>query len=399
MTAHVYRSPASQDVRLLGPDLIRGLGILLLLLTNVPLILTPIRYEQAVGGDLLQGTLPDILATGLFLAIPPMTGMGMFILAMGQGLARAGEDAPSYQTSLRRLAVIGALGLAHGLLIWWGDILVYYLVAGVIALYFRSRPPLSQIVVGVSVMLLPLILTISDLLARVGASDAPADDVARLTGTGYSALQAKAEDAYTSQSLTAIQDQRLTDWLAYLQDFALVGIPQLVGLLLVGIGISRIRSPQGAVLHSRSVGLALRIAFVVSATGYVFQLLVQFFLPEDVGVISALASTCQIFAPPMLAISLYVAVLRNESQLAGRRWARFLAIIGRFSLTIYLGSSLLCAVAAYGFALYSHVSMGSAMVIAVGLFLALSGLCLLLDRLGKQGPFEAIVRAAVRFLG
>lgn len=393
------RGPTPQNVRLLGPDLIRGLGILLLLVTNVPLILTPIRYEQAIGGNLLLGTAPDMLATGLFLAIPPMTGMGMFILAMGQGLSQAGEDPHRYHIALRRLAVIGAVGLAHGLLVWWGDILFYYLIAGLVVLYFRGRPPLAQIAVGISVMLLPLIITIADLLARFGVSDVPANDVVRLTGEGYKALQSQAERAYSSQSLVAIQEQRFVDWLSYFQDFALVGLPQLVGLLLVGIGIARIRSYDTVLLQTRSIGVALCVAFMVAGIGYVFQFLVQIIVPEDSGIISAISSSCQVFSPPVLAIALYIAVLRSEPRLTKSKVARFLAFLGRYSLTIYLGTSLLCVLGAYGLAFYSHVSMSGAMAIAVILFAVLSGLCALLDRSGKQGPFEALVRAVVRFLG
>lgn len=399
MTAQATGTPSTNDTRLLGPDFVRGLGILLLLLTNVPLILTPIRYDQAIGENLLQEVFLDDLATALFLAIPPMSGMGMFVLAMGLGLSRAGESSSQFHTALRRLSIIGAIGLIHGLLIWWGDILFYYLAAGIIALYFRTRPPLAQITVGLSIMFLPLILTMADLMAKIGVSKSVPDEVADLTGEGYRALSIRAEDAYSSRDWLVIQEQRLNDWLSYFLDFALVGIPQLVGLLLVGVGLARLRSGSANLLHSRKFGVPLRLTLIVAALGYAFQLFVQVARPQEAGIASAISACCQVFAPPLLAIALYVAVLRNESRLSGFRSVRFLAIMGRYTLTIYLGSSILCTLVAYGFGAYGQLSMSAAMGIAGALFVILSGLCAVLNRYGILGPLEALVRAVAGLLG
>ncbi|PPG52506.1 hypothetical protein C5C24_04700 [Rathayibacter sp. AY2B3] len=399
MTGQAARTPSTNDTRLPGPDCVRGLGVLLLLLTNVALILTPIRYEMAIGENLMHGVFLNDLATALFLAIPPMSGMGMFVLTMGLGLSHAGESPSQFHTALRRLLIIGAIGLIHGLLIWWGDILFYYLAAGMIALYFRARPPLAQITVGLSIMFLPLILTMADLLARIAVSQSGPDEAADLTEKGYRALSIRAEYAYSSRDWLAIQEQRLDDWLSYFQDFALVGIPQLVGLLLVGIGLARLRSGSADLLHSRRVGVALRLILVAATLAYAFQVFVQVARPQAAGIASAVAACCQVSAPPLLAISLYVAVLRNESRLNGFRSAQFLAIVGRYTLTIYLGSSILCTLVAYGFGAYGQLSMSAAMGIAGVLFAILSGLCAVLHHCGIRGPLEVLVRAVAGLLG
>lgn len=246
---------------------------------------------------------------------------------------------------------------------------------------------------------MPLVLTVADLLARVGVSSNVASDTAALTGEGYKALQLRAEQAYTSHNWSAILEQRFIDWISYMQEFALIGTPQVAGLLLVGIGIARIRTHNQDSLRSRGVGSVLCLALLVSGGGYLFQLFVQIFLPENVGVISAIAVSCQVFAPPIIAITLYIAVLRNESKLKESRLVRLVVISGHYSLTIYLGTSLLCALLAYGLACYSRISPIIALSLAVILFLALSGLCALLNRFGRRGPLEVMVRAVVRILG
>src|SRR5512140_92310 len=62
-------------------------------------------------------------------------GLGFFV-QMDRARARGGTIAPLY---VRRLGVLLALGLAHLLLLWWGDILSLYALLGFCLLAFRSR--------------------------------------------------------------------------------------------------------------------------------------------------------------------------------------------------------------------------------------------------------------------
>jgi uncharacterized protein len=148
-----------------------------------------------------------------------------------------------------------------------------------------------------------------------------------------------------------------------------------------------------------TVGVALRLILVAATLGYAFQVFVQVARPQAAGIASAVAACCQISAPPLLAIALYVAVLRNEYRLNGSRSAQFLATVGRYTLTIYLGSSILCTLFAYGFGAYGQHSMSAAMGIAGVLFAILSGLCAVLHHCGVRGPLEALVRAVAGLLG
>lgn len=382
--------------RLLGPDLLRGVGIILLLLTNVPLILTPIRYEQVVGASPFTGVPVDDAAIMLFLSVPTMTGMGMFVLAMGHGLARSGAGRREFRYSIVRLAAIGAIGLVHGLLIWWGDILFYYFVAGVIALYFRFRPPIAQIAIGASITMFPLVLVVSDLLARIGTRDDGSADAISSVADAYRGLQEDAASAYGSHDAGAILQQRLTDWLVYMQDFAPVGLPQLVGLLLIGIGISRLRAAGSTVLKTGRARSVLVIAVVVAGAAYLYQLGVQILLPHDTGVLSALSTWCQVIAPPVLAVAIYVFILMREKHLFASPLVRAVAAMGRYPLSIYIFTSIICAVAAYGFGYYGRVSAGGAVAIGVVLTIVFALLSIALDHSGKQGPMESLIRLVVK---
>ncbi|MDF2562740.1 MULTISPECIES: DUF418 domain-containing protein [unclassified Microbacterium] len=382
--------------RLLGPDLLRGVGIILLLLTNVPLILTPIRYEQVVGASPFTGVPVDDAAIMLFLSVPTMTGMGMFVLAMGHGLARAGAGRREFRYAIIRLGAIGVVGLLHGLLVWWGDILFYYFIAGVIALYFRFRQPIAQIAIGASITMFPLVLVVSDLLARIGTRGDGATNAMSAVSDAYRGLQADAASAYGSHDAGAILQQRLTDWLVYMQDFAPVGLPQLVGLLLIGIGISRLRAAGSTVLKTGRARSVLVIAVVVAGAAYLYQLGVQILLPHDTGVLSALSTWCQVIAPPVLAVAMYVLILMRETRLSASPLVRAVAAMGRYPLSIYIFTSIICAVAAYGFGYYGRVSASGAVAIGVVLTIVFALLSIAMDRAGKQGPMESLIRLVVK---
>ena len=51
----------------------------------------------------------------------------------------AGQDGERLQ--LRRLGWLALFGYLHFLLLWWGDILFLYALAGAVALAFRNAPP------------------------------------------------------------------------------------------------------------------------------------------------------------------------------------------------------------------------------------------------------------------
>ncbi|MGZ0067583.1 DUF418 domain-containing protein [Microbacterium arborescens] len=382
--------------RLLGPDLLRGVGIILLLLTNVPLILTPIRYDQVAGASPFTGVPADDAAVVLFLSVPTMTGMGMFVLAMGHGLARAGAGRRDFRYAVIRLAVIGMLGLLHGLLIWWGDILFSYFIAGVIALYFRFRQPVAQIAIGASITMFPLVLVVADGLARIGTPRDGSADAMSSVADAYRGLQDDAARAYGSHDAAAILQQRLTDWLVYMQDFAPVGLPQLVGLLLIGIGISRLRAAGSAVLATRRARSVLVTVVVVAVAAYLFQLGVQTLLPQDTGVLSALATWCQVVAPPVLAVAIYVLILIREKRLSASPLVRAVAAMGRYPLSIYIFTSIVCAIAAYGLGYYGHVSASGAVAVGVVLTVVFALLSIALERAGRQGPMESLIRFVVK---
>ncbi|QYM76778.1 DUF418 domain-containing protein [Leucobacter luti] len=367
--------------------------MLLLVLTNTPLILSTVRYQQATGFNPFHGSLWDDLAAIVFVAVPPMTGMGLFVLAMGQSLVSASRGQSAYRAALVRFGVLGTVGLVHGLLIWWGDILMYYMIAGFIALQFRGFGPRAQALLGIAFVFLPLILTASDFSAQLWGVKAETRAALAQLSSGLQSTQSAAQEAYTSGAPFEIAAQRLVDWLSYLQDFAVVGVPQLTGVLLIGMGIARLRvrlSSETGRRLSRTVGFKWVLS--IAAVGYFCQLAVQIFDPANSGLVSSFTSNLQVAVPPILAVGLFLLLLERESALESNRLARWVAVSGRYSLSIYLFTSLFCASLAYGVQLFGRVPFGVVQVVAMGIFVATVAVANCLAKASIQGPAEWMVR-------
>ena len=100
-------------------------------------------FEQFLNQPSIRGPLDPILDT-LLLLLFSQKALALFSLLFGLGLAiqfdRLRENPYRLRLLLRRLTALLAIGLLHLLLIWNGDILTEYAVAGFIVLPFLWGP-------------------------------------------------------------------------------------------------------------------------------------------------------------------------------------------------------------------------------------------------------------------
>lgn len=133
--------------RLHALDLIRGVAVLGILAINIagfagPMIgtITP-RFAPALAPP----SFVDEAAWAFGFLVFEGKMRALFTLLFGAGLILlhercdlAGRDGDALQ--LRRLGWLLLFGLAHYLLLWWGDILFLYAVCGIVALLMRPLP-------------------------------------------------------------------------------------------------------------------------------------------------------------------------------------------------------------------------------------------------------------------
>lgn len=153
-------APVADAQRIVTLDVLRGVAVLGILLVNISFFAFPFtdamewEWDQLTGADWVTRPVIHFVATGKFITI--------FSMLFGVGLALQSERArragrPFAALYSRRLLVLLAIGLGHGLLIWYGDILAFYAVIGFIALLCRKLTPRTLLIVSAILLMIPIL--------------------------------------------------------------------------------------------------------------------------------------------------------------------------------------------------------------------------------------------------
>jgi uncharacterized protein len=193
--------PVLGDNRIVSLDMLRGVAILGILVMNVYAFAMPfIAYANPL---IMGGTEPHNLGTWFvthiffdqkFLSIFAMLfGAGMLLMTE-RADARGARPARIYYRRQFWLLIIGVL---HGYLIWFGDILFSYAAVGMLIYLFRKRSPKTLIVIAC--LLLPV-----GLVFNYGMAVSTEQTIADVTEIQES------QDA--GEALDAEQEKLLEDW-------------------------------------------------------------------------------------------------------------------------------------------------------------------------------------------
>jgi uncharacterized protein len=162
MSTDVERAgPITSGERILYIDILRGMALFGILAANMRGFSAPadlygnIRPLFHGRADLITQGFIDIFIQGKFVTLFSfLFGLG-FAVQMTRADARGAKFMGFYP---RRLAALAAFGLIHGILIWWGDILFTYSVAGALLLFFRNRSQKVLWRVALGIFLTPLLV-------------------------------------------------------------------------------------------------------------------------------------------------------------------------------------------------------------------------------------------------
>ena len=142
------RGPARPDERALAPDLARGVMLLMIVLANTPFYL----YGRPTGLSTVHpdvGSVLDRVTQLLIITFVDMRVYPMFAFLFGYGMVQlfsrqvaAGVPVKAAQRLLRRRNLwLLVFGFVHAALLWNGDVLGAYGLAGLVlvALFFRRK--------------------------------------------------------------------------------------------------------------------------------------------------------------------------------------------------------------------------------------------------------------------
>ena len=149
-------SAVSPDHRLASIDALRGIALFGVLVVNLVTEFRVSIFEQFLGTRSARGT--DRLVELFVSWVLESKAFCLFALLFGVGLAiqfdRLSRHGSPLYWLVRRLVVLLAFGLVHLLLIWNGDILTEYALAGLLALPMLLLRPKALLLAALSLLAL-----------------------------------------------------------------------------------------------------------------------------------------------------------------------------------------------------------------------------------------------------
>ncbi|VFR73671.1 Methylcrotonyl-CoA carboxylase carboxyl transferase subunit [plant metagenome] len=376
----------SADSRLPTLDVLRGFALFGILQVNIMLFAS--AYYGLSGSDDVPpwGVLVSLVFEFKFyLLFSFLFGYGVALqLASRQARGLAGPGAMP-----RRLIGLFVLGVAHGVLLYPGDILTTYAVLGALLLAAHAWPTRRR--VGVAVV---LTLASAALWLGIAALAWQFPEIGKGTAVFDEAEAALA--AYRGTPMSVItQNVETLGEMAWV--ILLVQGPGAFAMFLLGT----VAAARGLLASEDAwrawLPRACRLGLAVGLPGAVFYAYTAHFLSASPWVSVGLAVA--MVTAPCLTLGWSGLVLIALDRARGHAWALRLSALmtaaGRMSLTNYLAQSLACAFIfhAYGLALIDRVPLA----LAGGLGLLIYGAQMLASRWWLQryrhGPVEWLLRA------
>lgn len=387
-------APAGATDRIAGLDAVRGLALLGILLMNIEAFNGPLWLSGAGVDPRWSGT--DRWLDAFVYVVVQGSFFPLFSLLFGIGSAlmagRLAARGLAFGTlHLRRMGVLAAIGLLHGVLVWSGDILLSYALLGCLLPLFVRWPARWLALAGVAGIGLAagLVLLVAGVFWVMAHSPEAAAGLEAAAGAARQDVAAQAQ-AMSAGSFGQALRQRAADVVANLQSLPLVG-GQLLGLFLLGMALVRRGALQAPADHAR-LWAALR--WGAWPAGLLLGLLGLWLSPfNPPWALAAPAFGAQ-------ALKIVAGSLMGLGWLAWglhlARWLAPLAPAGRMSLTTYLVQSLVgtAVFCGYGLGLYGRLDRTGEVLFALGLYaLQVLAARAWLARF-RQGPAEWAWRCA-----
>jgi uncharacterized protein len=401
-------NPVAPGQRIGVLDALRGFAIFGILVVNVLYFFNPLLTPVAEAGAPFADRVVKFLTTALFdskfyTTFSFLFGLGMYI-QWSRAQERGVRFLPLY---LRRLLVLALFGAAHGVLLWTGDILFLYAIAGTIAsLLFIGRSPKTLLVWAIVLIALPLFLVAVSAGLIELARSAPAETGAweevqqSFAAQQESANQIRAEatQAYTSSSWLEVTRFRVKEFFGYSLTARLFTIPTILGMFLLGIRAGRKgwftdlegHLPVFRRLFKWALPVGLVLSLLMAGTGFEQSSLAT----EVLTFMHAAQLSALNIGGVLLALSYISLIVLVSRSVRGAHLLGPFRAVGRMALTNYILQSLVMSTLAYGYGagLFNSIGLLAGFLLAIGLYVLQVPLSTWWLSRRRYGPLEWLWR-------
>jgi uncharacterized protein len=339
--------PISPAERIDAIDVLRGVALLGVLAINVVTIFRVSIFERFLSRQPTGSPIDRAVETILMLFVD-LKALALFSLLFGAGLAiqfeRLAKSERRTWLLVRRLVVLLAFGLIHLCLIWNGDILTEYALAGLIVLPLLFGPRWLVGVAALASLGLYLAMQAFPPPGWWPSTAALRQDVA------------EAHRIYATGGFLDVLAFRLRELPLFVPLHVFI-FPRTIGLFLLGAFAWRtgiLRKPPHHLLFSIAAAcISLGAALILSAAGGYIRVGRIDTLAEPLGTI-------------LLALGYGAGIIGIANLERGKMLLGWAAPLGRMAFTNYLAQSLIFGWIFYGYGLGLFGRLGVASALAIG---------------------------------
>ncbi len=359
-------TPLPVQERLESIDTLRGFALFGIIAVNTIVFAQPAAFGMPLGSASQPNALTHLLVA--WLAQCKFYDLFSFLFGLGFAIQMERWETQGPGRFRRRLLVLLGFGLLHGLLVWMGDILSIYALAGMALPWFRNAKPRTLIIWAICLVGLgSLAFAAMGGFAGLGQLFASAE----MAHTTAEMNDQVTQEVYGSGPYAALFTFRARE-LVHAYRLSIAVLPHIFAMFLLGLwawkrGVfqnleSSVRLRQRMLWLGLLLGLPLNFfAAWMSLGGMVGSLH---------GALLGVALT--LISAPLLTFG-YIALLLRL--LESPRWCRFVEPLhwsGRMALTNYLTQSLVMTTIFYffGLGLYGKLHLHWSLLIALSVALA-----------------------------
>ncbi|MFF2752221.1 DUF418 domain-containing protein [Psychrobacillus sp. NPDC058041] len=376
--------PTELKERVFSIDVMRGFALLGIFIVNMLFFHSPILYFNPytwfhMRGDFETYKWIDIFVQG---SVYPLFSM-LFGYGLSMQFMKTQERGTSFKKlAVRRLSVLLLIGCVHAFLIWAGDILITYALAGFVLLLMIRLKPNWLFLISAVLFFIP-----NGLLHSLLFFMSKFDPNSVILYAGIQQIESSVA-AYSHGSWGDIFGQRLNDWLYMTQNgaFILVMLFTIVPFLLIGAAAAKVklieRVKELKVFWIVTILISLIVGTVIKWIPYISEANIFTVSVQDT------------FGGPLQAIG-YAGILALVCTIpVMQKLLSPFAKAGRMSMTIYLMQSIIATTIfySYGFGLYGKIDIQTGTWMAIGIFVLQLVFAEMWFIKFKQGPVEALWR-------
>jgi uncharacterized protein len=402
VAAQAALEPVKAQERIQTIDVLRGFALFGILLVNMGLFHSSL-YQLLLGSpwtsaaDRAAQWFIHAFAEGKFYTIFSfLFGLG-FALQLERAEARGARIVPTYA---RRLLVLLLIGLAHAILLWFGDILVTYALLGFVLLLFRKRHPRTLLVWAAILLLLPILLTaaLTGLTALGGTTpegQAMMQEVEAQNLTLFEGFATEATRIYAQGSYGEQVRQRLIDLAFTYIGTAMQMFPLVLAMFLLGLYAGKRRLFQEVTQHLPLARKALAWGLVIGLpSNLLFAFNYDAFRALTSSVWSIVGTIAFSVGAPALSMAYVAGLTLLMQREAWQRRLAPLASVGRMALTNYLLQTVVCTTIfySYGLGLFGQVGPAAGILLTIAIYALQIPFSVWWLRRFRYGPMEWLWR-------